>query len=178
MRITPLGLDGAFVVEAEPQADERGLFARTFCRDTFRAQGLHGDFVQCNSSYNRRRGTLRGLHFQAAPHEEIKLVRCTQGAIFDVAVDLRPDSATFCRWRAVELSADNRRALYVPAGFAHGFQTLTDEAEVFYQMSAAYVPDLARGVRWNDPAFAIAWPVEPPILSGRDAAFPDVNRTR
>jgi len=178
VRITPLGLDGAFVVEAEPQADERGLFARTFCRDTFRAQGLHGDFVQCNSSYNRRRGTLRGLHFQAAPHEEIKLVRCTQGAIFDVAVDLRPDSATFCRWRAVELSADNRRALYVPAGFAHGFQTLTDEAEVFYQMSAAYVPDLARGVRWNDPAFAIAWPVEPPILSGRDAAFPDVNRTR
>jgi len=169
----PLDLEGAVLVDAEPREDGRGLFARTFCCEEFAALGLCNRFVQCNTSYNARRGTLRGLHFQAAPHEEIKLVRCTQGTILDVIVDLRPASPSFRRWAAVELSAGNRRALYVPAGFAHGFQTLTDAAEVFYQMSEGYVPGLARGVRWDDPAFAISWPVEPPILSERDAAFAD-----
>jgi len=173
MKFQPLGLEGGFLIEIEPRTDDRGLFARTFCRDEFRAQGLCDSFVQCNTSYNPRRGTLRGMHFQAAPREEIKLVRCTRGAILDVVVDLRPASATRCRWQAVELSADNRRALYIPAGFGHGFQTLTDDAEVFYQMSEAYVPELARGVRWNDPAFGIVWPVDPPVLSGRDASFAD-----
>lgn len=173
MLFRPLGLAGAFLVEAEPRADVRGLFARTFCQDEFQTHGLYGSFVQCNTSYNVRRGTLRGLHFQEHPHDEIKLVRCSRGAILDVIVDLRPDSATFCRWEAVELTADNRRALYVPAGFAHGFQTLCDDAEVFYQMSEFYVPELARGVRWDDPAFDIHWPIDSPILSERDMAYPD-----
>lgn len=173
MIFTPTPLAGAFVVELEPRRDERGFFARTWCRDEFARHGLNPDLVQCNVSYNRARHTLRGMHYQDAPHEECKLVRCTQGAILDVIVDLRPDAPTHRQWFGVELTADNRRALYVPAGFAHGFVTLTDHAEVFYQMSALYHPASARGVRWNDPAFGIAWPVTDPVLSDKDAAYPD-----
>lgn len=173
MRFVETALPGAFVIEIEPHPDVRGFFARTFCRDEFTAAGLPGEFIQSSISVNLRRGTLRGLHFQAPPRAEPKLVRCNRGALFDVIVDLRADSATYCRWFGTELSADNRRALYVPSGFAHGFQTLTDDTEVAYQMAESYVPELARGVRWNDPAFGIAWPIDPPFLSERDANYPD-----
>jgi dTDP-4-dehydrorhamnose 3,5-epimerase len=173
MRFTATPLADAVVIDIEPQRDDRGLFARTFCRETFLAAGLPGAFVQASVSHNLRRGTLRGLHFQAPPHEEPKLVRCTRGAIHDVIVDLRRTSATHCRWFAVELSAENRRTLYVPPGFAHGFQTLVDDTEILYQMAEPYVPELARGVRWNDPAFAIDWPIAPPFMSERDASYPD-----
>jgi len=173
MRFLETPLAGARVIEIVPHADARGFFARTFCRDELVAAGLPGDFMQASVSYNLRRGTLRGMHFQAAPHEEPKLVRCTRGAIHDVIVDLRPTSATHCRWFGVELSAENRRTLYVPPGLAHGFQTLVDDTEILYQMAEPYVPALARGVRWNDPAFAIAWPIADPFMSERDAAYPD-----
>jgi dTDP-4-dehydrorhamnose 3,5-epimerase len=166
-------LAGAFVVELERIVDERGFFARSFCRNEFEANGMNPSLVQCNVSFNEKRGTLRGMHFQAAPKEEAKLVRCTMGAIHDVIVDLRPGSATYCRWFGVELSADNRRALYVPEGFAHGFQTLTDSAEVLYNMSELYAPELARGARWNDPRFAIRWPLPDPVISNRDRTYPD-----
>lgn len=155
----------------ERKADLRGFFARTWCAKEFASAGLNSKLVQCSISFNEKRGTLRGLHYQAAPHAEDKLVRCTRGAIYDVIVDLRPDSATYRRWHAEELTADNRRMLYVPLGVAHGFQTLTDHAEVFYQMSEFYHPDLARGVRWNDPILGIPWPVPNPIISDRDQAL-------
>lgn len=164
---------GAFVIDIEPHEDERGLFARTFCRDEFEAHGLEPAVAQCSLSFNARRGTLRGMHYQVAPHSECKLVRCTAGSIHDVIVDLRPDSPTHCEWVAVELSATNRRALYVPAGLAHGFQTLADETEVLYQISVPFMPSHAHGVRWNDPAFQIRWPHADPILSARDAQYPD-----
>jgi dTDP-4-dehydrorhamnose 3,5-epimerase len=166
---------GALVVVPEPVEDERGLFARTVDRDAFAAQGLPIDWVQCSTSYNRHTGTLRGMHFQAPPHEEAKLVRCVRGAIYDVALDLRPQSETFRAWAGVELSEENRRALHVPPGCAHGFLTLTDDAEVLYMMDAPYVGDAARGVRWDDPAFGIEWPaeVEPRYLAERDATYPD-----
>ena len=173
MKIVPTELPEAKLVELERIEDERGFFARSFCARDFQAEGLDPCVAQCNVSYNRRRGTLRGMHFQRAPYAEAKLVRCTRGGIYDVIVDLRPDSPSFRRWLAVELTDENRRALYVPPGFAHGFQTLADDCEVFYQMSEFYVPDAATGVRWNDPAFAIAWPIANPILSPRDAAYPD-----
>jgi dTDP-4-dehydrorhamnose 3,5-epimerase len=166
-------LRGACVVDLAPIEDERGFFARSFCEQEFREHGLNPRVAQCNVSFNRRRGTLRGMHFQAAPKEEAKLVRCTAGAIFDVIVDLRPGSATYCRWFGVELSAGNRRALYVPEGLAHGFQTLTEDSEVLYQMSEVYHGDLARGLRWDDPRFAISWPVPQPVLSTRDRGYPD-----
>lgn len=172
MLFRPLSLAGAVAVELERREDPRGFFARTFCRDEFAAHGLATSFVQCNVSWNERRGTLRGMHFQKAPSLEGKLVRCTAGAIWDVLLDLRPDSASYGRWEGVELTAANHTALYIPPGFAHGFQTLTDGAEVFYQMTDLYAPDLASGVRWNDPAFGIAWPIADPILSERDAAYP------
>jgi dTDP-4-dehydrorhamnose 3,5-epimerase len=170
---TPLA--GAWVIELERISDERGWFARTFDADEFTARGLNPAVVQCNASFNARRGTLRGLHYQAEPHGESKLVRCVRGAIFDVAVDLRPDSPTRCRWHAVELNAENGRGYYIPAGFAHGFQTLTDNCEVIYQMGHGYVPGAARGVRWDDPAFAIAWPDTEGerIISERDAGYAD-----
>lgn len=171
MKFVATPLAGVFVVEIEPIADERGLFARTFCRDEFAAQGLVPDLVQCSVSFNKQRGTLRGMHYQLMPHGEAKLVRVTQGSIYDVALDLRPDSPSYCRWFAVELSAENRRALYIPVGCAHGFQSLKDEAEVFYQMSACYQPEAARGVRWDDSAFAIAWPLPEPILNAKDRSF-------
>jgi dTDP-4-dehydrorhamnose 3,5-epimerase len=164
---------GVWIVEPEPRVDERGFFARTWCAEEFRAHGLNGELAQVSVSYNHRRGTLRGLHYQAAPHAEAKLVRCTRGAIWDVAVDLRPESPTFLRHAAVVLDADNRLALYVPEGCAHGFQTLADASEVLYQMSTAYVPPAARGVRWDDPAFAIPWPPAERIIAARDRAYPD-----
>ncbi len=173
MKFIETGLAGACVIEIERQEDERGFFARTFCGNEFAAHGLHPAFVQCNVSFNARKGTLRGMHFQQKPHEEAKLVRCIRGAIYDVIVDIRPGSPTFKRWAAFELTAENRKMLYVPEGFAHGFQTLEDDTEVFYQMSETYHPGLAHGVRWNDPAFAIRWPVADPIVSRRDADYPE-----
>ena len=167
-------LAGAWIVDPERLEDERGFFARTFDAAEFARRGLRDAFPQCSVSFNARAGTLRGMHFQAEPHAEAKLVRCTAGAIFDVIVDLRPESPTRLRWLGVELSAANRRALYVPEGFAHGFQTLADASEVFYQISVPYHPASARGVRWDDPAFAIAWPAaERRILSERDRGYPD-----
>ena len=175
MRYTETSLAGAFVVEPEPIEDERGWFARTFCTREFREHGLDPHLEQCNVSWNRRRGTLRGMHLQIAPHEEVKLVRCTTGAVHDVIVDLRPGSPTYRRWLGVELSAHNRRMLYIPAGLAHGFVTLEDETELFYQMSAAYQPAAARGVRFDDPALGIAWPVPIEIVSDKDRSYPDLT---
>jgi dTDP-4-dehydrorhamnose 3,5-epimerase len=168
-------LTGAWVIEPELLGDERGWFARTFDAKEFHARGLNPAVVQCNASFNARSGTLRGMHYQAEPHGESKLVRCVRGAIFDVAVDLRPDSPTYRRWHGVELSAENARAFYIPAGLAHGFQTLTEDCEVLYQMGYRYVPGAARGVRWDDPVFAIEWP-EPRgerTISEKDRAYPD-----
>lgn len=167
------GLPGAFIIEVERIEDERGFFARSFCSREFEARGLEPRLVQCNVSFNRRQGTLRGLHFQRVPHSEAKLVRCTAGSIHDVIVDLRPDSSAFTRHIAVELTAANRRMLYVPEGFAHGFQTLADGTEVFYQMSEFYAAGPASGVRWNDPAFGIRWPREVTVISRGDREYPD-----
>jgi dTDP-4-dehydrorhamnose 3,5-epimerase len=169
-------LKGAFVIEPERRHDERGFFARTWCQREFAAEGLPPQWVQCNISFSRQRGTLRGMHYQAAPYEEAKLVRCTRGAIYDVIIDLRAESPTFRRWVAVELTTDNRCMLFIPKGFAHGFQTLVDDTEVFYQMSQFYAPEYARGVRWDDPAFKISWPAEKRIISERDQGFPDFLR--
>jgi dTDP-4-dehydrorhamnose 3,5-epimerase len=166
-------LEGAWIIEPERRQDERGFFARTWCRDEFAAHGLTPDFVQCNLSYNRKRGTVRGLHYQVAPHAEAKLVRCTRGAIFDVVVDLRAGSDTYLKWIAAELTADNRKIMFAPEGFGHGFQTLEDETEVFYQMSQSHHPESARGVRWDDPRLAIPWPLsESCIISDRDRSLP------
>lgn len=163
---------GAFIVELKRLEDERGFFARSFCRDEFEKQGLNPEISQCNVSFNPRRGTLRGMHFQVDPHAEDKLVRCTQGAIWDVIVDLRTGSPSYAKWFGVELSASSRRALYIPKGFAHGFQTLSDDVEVLYMMAESYDPGCARGARWDDPAFAIEWPIADPLMSDRDRAFP------
>jgi dTDP-4-dehydrorhamnose 3,5-epimerase len=175
MRFAETPLAGVWVIELDLLGDERGWFARTFGAEEFEARGLNPAVVQCNASFNARRDTLRGMHYQAEPHGESKLVRCVRGAIFDVAVDLRSDSSTFCAWHGVELSAENRRALYIPAGLAHGFQTLSDDCEVLYQMGHRYVPEAARGVRWDDPAFEIEWPrtQEARLVSERDASYPD-----
>jgi dTDP-4-dehydrorhamnose 3,5-epimerase len=173
MRFSETELAGVLVVEPEPISDERGFFARTWCQQTWQERGLDPRLVQCNISYNEHAGTLRGMHYQAEPHGEVKLVRCTSGAIYDVALDLRADSPTYLRWVAVELSAANRRALYIPEGVAHGFQTLVAGSEVFYQMSAFYHGPSARGVRWNDPAFGIEWPAAERIISERDRQYAD-----
>ena len=166
-------LSGAYIVDIERLADDRGFFARSFCRDEFEARGLDPRVVQCDISFNARRGTLRGMHYQAAPFAEAKLVRCTQGAIHDVIVDLRPGSPTFKQHFGVDLAAGSHRALYVPEGLAHGFLTLADSSEVFYQMSESYAPEHARGFRWDDPAFAIEWPQAVRIMSDRDRSYPD-----
>lgn len=173
MQFTPTALSGLVIVDISAMRDDRGYFARTFSAEEFSRAGLPTIFPECNTSFNQTRGTLRGMHWQADPFPEGKLVRCTRGGIMDVAVDLRPSSPTYCRWVGVELTAGNGRALYVPPGFAHGFQTLADNSEVFYQMSETYRRELARGARWNDAAFGIDWPIANPILSPRDAAFPD-----
>jgi dTDP-4-dehydrorhamnose 3,5-epimerase len=171
MRFTSLSVAGSYLVEPEPVEDARGFFARTFCRDEFESHGLNPELVQCSVSFNRQRGTLRGLHYQKPPHAEAKLVRCTAGAIHDVVLDLRPDSPSYLRWEGLELNAGNRRAVYIPEGCAHGFMTLVDASEVFYQMSAAYHPASSAGVRWNDPAFGIEWPAGEIIISERDSRF-------
>jgi dTDP-4-dehydrorhamnose 3,5-epimerase len=171
-------IDGAFIVEPERQADERGFVARTWCHAEFHAHGLSPRFLQASISYSPRRGTLRGLHYQVAPHEEAKLVRCTRGAIYDVAVDLRPHSPTFLRHAAAILNPENRLALYVPEGCAHGFLTVEDDTEVLYQMSAVYAPELGRGVRWNDALFAIDWPMPPSVISLRDHHYEDFTLQR
>jgi dTDP-4-dehydrorhamnose 3,5-epimerase len=170
---TEAGLSGAVLVDLERHEDERGFFARTWCRREFEQHGLPGTLVQCSMSHTLRRGTIRGLHYQAAPHEEDKLVRCTHGAAWDVIVDLRPGSATHLRHFAVELTAENGRALFIPRGFAHGFQTLEPDTRMFYQMTEFYEPGAARGIRWNDPLLGIAWPIADPVLHPRDAAYAD-----
>lgn len=177
MRFVETELAGAYVIDLDPIEDERGFFARAWCRRELEGQGLSAELAQCNLSLSRRKGTLRGMHYQEPPHAEIKLVRCVRGAIYDVIVDLRRDSPTYTRWFAAELSADNRRALYVPEGFAHGFQTLADDTETFYMISAEHAPAAARGVRWDDTAFEIEWPErEHALLSERDRSWPDFVR--
>lgn len=171
MKFVPTAVSGAFIVEVDARSDERGLFARTFDAKSFADHGLVPVYPQCNVSQNHKRGTLRGMHYQAEPRPEIKLVRATRGRVFDVALDLRRDSPTYLKWASVELDANNYNAFYIPAGCAHGFLTLEDDCELFYQMSEVYVPELARGVRWDDPAFSIAWPFMPSVISERDAAL-------
>jgi dTDP-4-dehydrorhamnose 3,5-epimerase len=166
-------LAGSWVIDLEPHADERGFFARSFCEREFAEHQLPSRFPQCNLSRNTRAGTMRGMHYQEAPHEEAKLVRCSTGAIYDVIVDLRPASPTRFEWIGVELSAENARALFVPKGFAHGFVTLANATDVFYHMSEFFRPEGARGFRWNDPRFGIAWPSTPTVISARDANYPD-----
>jgi dTDP-4-dehydrorhamnose 3,5-epimerase len=173
MLFTKTELEGAWIVDAQPARDARGAFARTFCEREFGAHGLETRFPQHSTSQNVERGTLRGMHFQRAPHAEVKLVRCLKGAMLDVIIDLNPGSPTFRRWTAVELSAANMRQLYIPKGFAHGFQTLEADCEVGYLISEFYAPDVATGVRWNDPAFAIQWPLPVTVMSDKDKAWPD-----
>jgi dTDP-4-dehydrorhamnose 3,5-epimerase len=179
MMFESLGLPGAALVRLEPHPDVRGFFARSVCVEEFRAQGLPGDFVQSSISWNRRRGTVRGMHFQWPPSREGKLIRCLRGAIHDVLLDLRPGESTYLKHRAVVLDQENRDAVFIPAGVAHGFQTLVDDCEILYQMTDFHAPDLATGVRWNDPAFGIHWPVgEDLAIAERDAAYPDFDRRR
>lgn len=169
-------LAGAYLVKLEPHEDERGFFALSWSEKDFAARGLESRLVECNVSFNRKKGTLRGMHYQEAPYGQVKLVRCTRGAIFDVIIDLRPSSPTFKQWVGVELSATNHLMIYVPKGFAHGFQTLEDNSEVFYQTSYPYVPGSGRGVRWDDPAFGINWPPGDRIIIERDKEYPDFNQ--
>jgi dTDP-4-dehydrorhamnose 3,5-epimerase len=175
VRFAPTELSGVHVVEQERFADERGWFARTWCRQEFARAGLEPSLVQCSASFNHRRGTVRGLHYQAPPFAEVKLVRCSRGALFDVAVDLRPGSPAFGRWIGVELTPENGRMLYIPRGFAHGFMTLADETEVAYQMSESYSPEHARAVRWSDPLIGVRWPGPIEVISPRDRDCPDVT---
>jgi dTDP-4-dehydrorhamnose 3,5-epimerase len=179
MIFTETTIAGVFLVELEPHRDERGFFARAYSADEFAAHGLETHWVQANIGHSARRGTIRGLHYQAPPHAEAKLVRCTAGAVFDVAVDVREDSPTYLQWYGTELSARNGSMLYLPEGIAHGYQALTDEAETYYLVSAAYAPAAERGLRWNDPNVGIAWPLpEAPILSDKDARWPLVASDR
>jgi dTDP-4-dehydrorhamnose 3,5-epimerase len=171
-------LSGVFIIEPEIIEDERGFFACSWTQNEFEQRGLNPHLVQCNISFNIRRGTVRGMHFQSEPHAEVKLVRCTRGAIYDVAVDLRHDSRTRYRGIAAELTSENHRMLYIPEGFAHGYQTLTDNTEIFYQMSEYYHPESAGGVRWNDPAFNIAWPLPVSVIAQRDATYPLLDRSQ
>jgi dTDP-4-dehydrorhamnose 3,5-epimerase len=173
IELRPTHVEGVMLAAPVANRDERGLFARTYDAATFAKAGLPTDWPQCNTSWNARKGTLRGMHFQAAPRPDAKVVRCTRGRIFDVAVDLRPQSPTFRRWTGTELSDENRHALVIPGGCAHGFLTLEDSCEVYYMMGDTYVPELARGVRWNDPAFGINWPGEPLVIAEKDANWPD-----
>ena len=173
MHFTETPLPGAFTIALTPMVDSRGTFARSFCRHRFALHGIDFQVAQCNRSHNARHGTLRGMHFQCPPHEEAKLVRCSRGALWDVIIDLRPSSATLGRWFGVELSEANDMSLYVPPGFAHGFQTLAKDTIIEYTMSEFYEPSAASGVRWNDPAFGIIWPLAEPLLSDRDQSYPD-----
>lgn len=167
------GIDGVAEIQMERKTDERGFFARTWCRHEFEQAGLNPDLAQCSISYNPHKHTLRGMHYQMAPYDEAKLVRCTRRAIYDVVVDLRPQSSTFKQWVGVTLTAEDRNMMYIPEGCAHGFLTLEDDCEVFYQMSQFYCADAARGVRWDDPAFGITWPAQPQLISERDRTYPE-----
>ncbi len=174
MRFSNTKIPGVILIEPELRADPRGFFTRVFCREEFRAQGLVDHIEQSSLSFNHRRGTVRGMHFQAAPHEETKVVACVEGQIFDVAIDLRPTSPTFGKWFGIELSSKNRRQLYLPASIAHGFQTLEDRSTVLYQISTPFHPESARGIRWNDPKLAIVWPIsEGVIVSDKDRGWPE-----
>lgn len=173
MKFLETELQGAFLIEPTPFKDERGFFCRTYCQQAFSQWGLQTNLKQCNLSYNYKKGTLRGMHFQEAPFAEAKLVRCTSGSVYDVIIDLRPSSPTYTKWTFAILSAENRKMLYIPEGFAHGFQTLQDDVELFYQMSEEYYANYARGVRWNDKAFQIAWPLEVAMISDKDNLYPD-----
>jgi dTDP-4-dehydrorhamnose 3,5-epimerase len=170
---TPLPLPGAFVVDLEPRQDERGFFARGFCVREFEQHGLKTAIVQANLSQNVHKGTVRGMHYQRAPHAEVKIVRCVNGAIYDAIIDIRPDSPSYLQWTAVELSRENRRMLYVPEGFAHGYQALADDSEVLYLVTEFYSPKDEAAIRWNDPRFKIAWPIADVVLSPKDAVHPD-----
>jgi len=172
MQFKAAEIPGIWIIDLDRKEDDRGFFARTWCREEFAAHGLETNVVQTSISFNARRGTLRGMHYQIAPHEETKVIRCARGAIYDVLVDLRPKSSTFKKWIAVELTQENQRELYVPGGIAHGFQTLVDSTEVSYQMSEVYHPESARGIRWNDPQLNIPWPIANPISSPRDQQLP------
>ena len=172
MKFLPARLSGIWIIDLELRADDRGFLARTYCEREFSLHGLNTRWPQCNLTLTKERGMIRGMHFQAEPQPEIKLIRCAAGAIFDVVVDVRRESKTFGQWESFELTAENRRTLYVPGGFAHGFQCLVKNCEVFYQMSEVYVPELARGIRWNDPQVDVRWPIENPILSERDRNLP------
>ncbi len=178
MKFSETPLKGAYIITPDLLEDERGFFARSFCRHEFAAHGLKADFVQCNISFNKMKGTLRGMHYQASPHEEVKLVRCTAGAIYDVIIDMRAESPTFSKWFALELTAENHQQLYVPEGFSHGYQTMEDLTEVSYQVSSFYSPASECGIRWNDPAFGIAWPLPVSLISAKDAFHPDWEITR
>ena len=171
MIFTETKLKGAFIIEPEKLEDERGFFARTWDKKEFEERGLNPKLVQCDISFNKKKGTLRGMHYQIAPYEEAKIVRCTKGSIFDVIIDLRPKSKTFKEWIGVELSSSKHKMIYVPEGFAHGFETLEDNTEVFYQMSEVYVPEYAKGVRWDDPLFKINWLLNTPIISKKDLSY-------
>lgn len=173
MKFTETNLKGAFIVGIEKLNDDRGFFARSWCQREFEDLGLTSRVLQANVSYNRQKGTLRGMHYQIAPYQECKLVRCTRGAIYDVIIDLRPDSPTYKQWTGVELTADNYAMLFVPEDFAHGFQTLTDKTEITYQVSQFYTPGSEKGIRFDDPAFAIQWPLEVTLISDKDNTWPD-----
>jgi len=175
MIFTETKIKGVYIIEPELLTDERGFFARSFCKEEFQKHGLDSDIAQCNISYNKKRGTLRGMHYQVPPFEEAKIVFCTKGSIYDVVVDLRRDSLTYRNWHAVELSADLYRMLYIPKGCAHGFQTLEDNCIVYYQMGEYYHPEYSRGIRWNDPAIGIVWPVSSWIISEKDQRYVDLK---
>lgn len=175
MKAVKTTLSGLWLFEVSPSEDQRGLFARTFCEKTFKELGLQIHFPQCSTSFNARTGTVRGLHWQASPHDEIKVIRCTRGKVFDVIVDLRSDSKTYLKWESFELSADNRRSLYVPAGCAHGFQSLEDKSEVYYMISAEFHPESARGLRWDDPKISLRWPLPVAVISERDQQWPHLK---
>ena len=175
MKFQETNLQGVWLISLDKAMDERGFFARTFCQNEFRDHGLAPSFVQCNLSHNYKRGTLRGMHFQISPHQEAKLVQCTQGAIYDVIIDLRPTSPTYLAYLANVLTTNDHNMLYVPEGFAHGFLTLEDETSIFYQMSAFFTPPAARGLRWNDPIFNIQWPEQPQVISERDNNYADFS---
>jgi dTDP-4-dehydrorhamnose 3,5-epimerase len=173
VKFTETSLEGAYIIEIDPIEDDRGFFARTWCHHEFEEQGLNTKIAQCSTSFNSRKGTLRGMHYQDKPFQETKVVRCIMGAVYDVIVDLRVESPTYLKWISIELTAINRKMVYIPVGFAHGFQSLEDNTEVFYQISEFFKPELSRGIRWNDQAFGFTWPIQQCIMSERDKNFPD-----
>jgi dTDP-4-dehydrorhamnose 3,5-epimerase len=175
MKFSQCQLPGLFVIDIESVSDERGMFARCWCEDEFRQQGLVTQLSQCSLSFNKSKATLRGMHYQKMPNAETKVVRCTRGSIFDVAIDLRPESPSYKKWFGIQLSAENHKMLYIPEGMAHGFITLEPDTEVFYQISVPYAPESACGVRWNDPCFNIKWPMNPTVISAKDSNYPDYN---